>query len=186
MEPIPQTNPDRIVGLEPRASKPRRYPKKFLKFKRMLLTRPDLSPTDIAHRTYTCKNDNVARTIASRNMRALRLTFKDTLERIGLTDERDATDLLRLRGAKITKFFAHKGTVLDEREVEDNDVQLRALELTRKIKGDFFRDENGNLGIIGGVTVAIIIDNNSPVNVIDVAEAKGMDDVKVGVEVDKL
>ena len=54
---------------------------------------------------------------------------------MGLDDEQDVNDLLRLRKAKVTKHFTHEGKVIDEREYEDNQTQLKALEVTLKLKG---------------------------------------------------
>lgn len=41
----------------------------------------------------------------------------------------------RLLTAKTTKFFAHEGEVVDQREVEDNDAQARAVELMYDVLG---------------------------------------------------
>jgi len=55
--------------------------------------------------------------------------------REGVTIERIAKKVADKLDAKTTKFFSHQGTVLDSREVEDHDTQLKAAELGLKALG---------------------------------------------------
>jgi hypothetical protein len=55
--------------------------------------------------------------------------------REGVTIERIAKKVADKLNAKTTKFFSHQGTVLDSREVEDHDTQLKAAELGLKALG---------------------------------------------------
>lgn len=109
---------------------------KLKKFQRMLIKNHTMSGTDIAMKVYNCKDRSVAAQISHQNLKKLNFTMKDVLERAGLTDEQDAEDLKRLRSAKETKFFQFKGEVVDQEEVEALDIQLKALELTQKLKGN--------------------------------------------------
>lgn len=108
---------------------------KFEKFKKLIMSDPCITPTKAAMQSYNCKNKAVASAIASQNLRKLKITMPELLARMGLTDERDAEDLEKLREAKTTKFFQHEGKVIDQEDVEDNTTQLKALELTAKLKG---------------------------------------------------
>jgi Fe-S-cluster-containing hydrogenase component 2 len=113
------------------------------------MTRPDLTPTQIAEKCYDCKSNAVARSIASINLRKLNVSRAEVLERMGLTDEVDVSDLIRLRQAKkiqscnlIVKRDSSGNLVVNENsndfiEVDDNQTQLKALELTYKVKGAF-------------------------------------------------
>lgn len=91
--------------------------------------------TEAAMRSFDCKDRKVARVVGSNLLTKLNIQFVELMEKMGLDDEQDVNDLLRLRKAKVTKHFTHEGKVIDEREYEDNQTQLKALEVTLKLKG---------------------------------------------------
>ena len=62
-------------------------------------------------------------------------TFNQILEKTGLTDDKIAEKLKSLFNAKETKFFADKGIVTDQREVESNTIQLDTVKTLLKVKG---------------------------------------------------
>jgi len=104
------------------------------------------NPTEAAMKAYDCKNKNVAAVIASQNLKKLNISFADLMERMGLTDEEDIKDLMRMRKAtkqiscniyikKNGEMKGADGNSLDFIEVDDNQIQLKALELTMKLKG---------------------------------------------------
>jgi hypothetical protein len=62
-------------------------------------------------------------------------SFNSILEKTGLTDDAIADKLKQLFNAKTTKFFADKGVVTDQREVEDNTIQLDTTKTLLKVKG---------------------------------------------------
>jgi hypothetical protein len=107
------------------------------KFVRALIR--TLEPTEAAMQSYRCKDRKVARVIASQLLTKLNISMADLMDKCGLGLERDIADLIRLRNAKITKFFTYKGQIVDKREYEDNITQFKALELSMKLKG-IFRD----------------------------------------------
>lgn len=103
-------------------------------------------PTEAAFQAYDCKNRKIASVIASQNLCKLNIQFLDLIERMGLTNEEDVADLKRLRKAK--RLHACDVMIHDENgqlkvnknsndwiEVDDNQSQLKALELTLKLKG---------------------------------------------------
>lgn len=108
----------------------------FNTFKTMLVNNPFLKPVDIVMTVYRCKDRHSARNIANNNLKKLGITMKEILERQGLTDERDAKDLIKLRKAKTWK---QVGKNLWKQE-NDSIIQLKSLELTRRLKGDFDKD----------------------------------------------
>jgi hypothetical protein len=55
----------------------------------------------------------------------------------GLSDESLDAKLIALLDAKKTKFFAHKGVVLDERNIQALDIQIKALDMAYKLKGRY-------------------------------------------------
>jgi hypothetical protein len=65
-------------------------------------------------------------------------------ERVGVTIELIAKKVLDKLEAKTTKFFANKGIVLDQRDVEDNTTQLNAAELGLKALGALKHDDDAN------------------------------------------
>lgn len=84
---------------------------------------------------YNCKDRKVARVIASENISKLNISMTELMDKMGLDTERDIEDLNRLRQAKDIKYFAHEGEVTDEREVDDHQTQIKALEISLKLKG---------------------------------------------------
>jgi hypothetical protein len=64
----------------------------------------------------------------------------DVLDRHGLTADFAAQKCLKLMDAKETRFFAKDGMVMETREVEALDVQLRALDAWAKMYGAFRED----------------------------------------------
>ncbi len=109
-----------------------------------------LSPTEAAMRAYNCKDRLSARNIASENVSKLGISMPALLDKMGLSIEEDINDLKRLRSAKkvvgylhqykkdkdgqIEKASADEAVSNDFIEVDDNAVQLKALELTFKLK----------------------------------------------------
>lgn len=107
-------------------------------------------PTESAMRAYDCKDRRSAGQIAYENLKKLDISMIELMERMGLTAERDAEDLKKLRKAQKVIGYLHQykknkdGQVEkanpDEAvsnefvEVDDNQTQLKALELTFKLK----------------------------------------------------
>lgn len=121
---------------------------KFELFKKLIMSNPCITPTDAAMQSYNCKDRKVASVIGSQNLVKLNVTMPELLARMGLTDEEDANDLKKLRNATTTKFFQHEGKIIDQEDVEDNGTQLKALELTAKLKGRL----NGKIEVTGEVS----------------------------------
>lgn len=89
------------------------------------------------NQTLMAKELGITRQAVTKQMHdpAIEKSFLSIMEKAGLTDEEDAKDLARLRKAQKTEFFQKDGKVKDMRQVEDNITQLKALELTCKLKG---------------------------------------------------
>lgn len=140
--------------MKPKSAKKKRYADRMVdkdgltykqrKFRSELFK--TFNPTEAAMRAYDCKNRDTARVIASQNLTKLNISFNDLLSKMGLTDEEDVQDLIRLRKAtkqiscniyikKNGKMQEADGKSLDFIEVDDNTIQLKALELTLKLKG---------------------------------------------------
>ncbi len=78
------------------------------------------------------------RTAAHRALKNVSERTPEVLERLGLTVEHVVDNCLRpLLGAKETKFFANQGIVMETREVEAQDIRLRAIELWAKLMGAY-------------------------------------------------
>jgi len=105
-----------------------------------------LNPTEAAFQVYDCKDRASARVIACENLTKLNIPFNTLMEKMGLTEEEDIKDLKRLRKAK--KLHACDIFIRDDNgklkvnknsndfiEIDDNQAQLKALELTQKMKG---------------------------------------------------
>ena len=95
-----------------------------------------MNPTEAVRMAYPkCKHENANR-VSYYLMRKFNLAIAELLEYMGLGLEEDVKDLIRLRKAKVKKYFANtKGIVVDEREDDDNMCQLEALKLCLRLKG---------------------------------------------------
>ena len=71
------------------------------------------------------------------------------LDEQGLSREHLKKKLIDLLDAKETKFFAHMGTVIDQRTVRDTAAQLKALDMALKVKGEY-KDKIELSGADGG------------------------------------
>ncbi len=63
--------------------------------------------------------------------------IREALEDEGIDSFRLAKKLRDKLDAKITKHFAHEGVVMDDRDYEAHDIQLRALDMALKLRGDY-------------------------------------------------
>ena len=104
-------------------------------------------------RVYNCKDRKVARVIASQNITKLNIDMNALMIRMGLYTEKDIEDLIRLRSAKIVKPFAHEGVVISEPVYDDNVTQIKALELTLKLKG-VLKEQNQNTAVQNNIYVS--------------------------------
>ena len=78
---------------------------------------------------------------AHRALATIREKMPDVLDRHGLTADYAAQKCLKLMDAKETRFFAKDGIVMETREVEALDIQLRALDAWAKMYGAFREDK---------------------------------------------
>ena len=140
------------------------YPIKLKRFQKLLLNNPHLSPTECAARIYNCKDRKSAGNIASENLEKLGITFKKLMIRMGLSDEQDVADLIRLRNAKKVQscdlFVKDENGKLtinknsnDFIEVDDNATQLKALELTMKLKNRIGGEEEKTINQVNLIQV---------------------------------
>jgi hypothetical protein len=77
---------------------------------------------------------------AHRALASVQEKMPAVLERHGLTPDFAAKKCLSLMNAKETKFFVNQGIVLETRDVEALDIQLRALDAWAKMYGAFRED----------------------------------------------
>lgn len=78
------------------------------------------------------------RQTAHRALNSISERAPEVLERLGLTIEHVADKCLRpLLEAKETKFFADKGVVIETKEVEANDIRLRAIDTWARLRGAY-------------------------------------------------
>jgi len=122
--------------------------KQQLFIKELMVT---LSPTEAAMRAYDCKTRASASQIAYENLRKLEISITELMDKMGLTDEEDISDLNRLRKAQkvvgyLNQYKKDKDGKIEKIEpdevvsnefvyVDDNQVQLKALELSLNLKG---------------------------------------------------
>lgn len=151
-----------------------------------MLTHPTECPTDWAMATYDCKNRDIAAVIASQNLRKLNVSLIDMMNQTqGLTDEDDIKDLARLRKCKrpiaADVFIRNEDGELkvnkssnDWIEVDDNQSQIKTLELCLKLKGKLKEDSKGNGNGHGETTIIIIRDGKETSNLSVETERKNL------------
>ena len=91
--------------------------------------------TKAASIAFDCKNNHVANVLGSRMLVKIGITMPELMDKMGLSIEEDVKDLKRLRKAKMTKFFAHEGQVISQKDCDDNATQTKALEISLKLRG---------------------------------------------------
>ena len=84
---------------------------------------------------------------AHRALGTIREKMPDVLERHGLTPDYAADKCRHLMEAKETKFFANAGIVMETREVDANEIQLRALDAWAKMFGAYEKDNKIELDV---------------------------------------
>ena len=84
---------------------------------------------------YGSSNDNSSRANGCRLYRRLLPIIRGWLDEAGLSEERLKIKLLELLEAKETKFFAHEGNVVTEKEVKAYSIQMEALKTAMKARG---------------------------------------------------
>lgn len=73
--------------------------------------------------------------IGAQNFKKLRGEISQWLDEQGLSDDYVKQKLVELLDAKRTIFFAHKGKVIEEKEVADLEIQRRTADMILRIKG---------------------------------------------------
>lgn len=98
------------------------------------------SPTEAAFRVYNCKDRLVARNIAHQNLAKLGISMQELMDKMGLDTQQDLDDLKRLR-------IAQKPIVINNEVIttDDYSTQVKALELTLKLKGHLQSGTNINV-----------------------------------------
>jgi hypothetical protein len=90
-------------------------------------------------------------------------TIRKWLDRIGLSDNALRQKLYKLLNATETKFFSYEGEVVEERDVEALGIQVKALDMAFKLRGDYAPRKTELSGPGGGpVPVASINVNMTP------------------------
>lgn len=146
--------PDDIVTIDKPAKK--KLTIKQRKFIRELIRCGN--PTEAARRVYNISDTttSTAKCIAHQNLTKLNYTFNDLMEKMGVTDEADIELLKKLRSAtknQVCDIYVQKDEDGNYKinnnmnsfiEVDDNQTQVKALELTMRLKGRLKESANGN------------------------------------------
>jgi hypothetical protein len=111
--------------------------------------------TTFLHRTNAAiaagyKNLPTSQTAGAQNYKKFVKEINRWLDDMGLSENALKTKLLSLMDAKETKFFADKGIVTDQREVEALGIQQKALDMAFKIKGSYAPERKEFTGANGG------------------------------------
>lgn len=78
-----------------------------------------------------------ARQAAWEAMQTVKRKAPEIFDKEGLTLESLAQDVNRLRRAKEIRFYAHKGIILDSREVEALNIQAEAVDMALRVHGAY-------------------------------------------------
>jgi hypothetical protein len=93
---------------------------------------------------------------SSQAMRSLQRIVPDIMDRLGLTDEVLLEKYLKpLLSATETKFFAYKGAVIDEKQVDALEIRRSTLDMAFKLRGAYSKSEDASRDT-GDITVNIV------------------------------
>jgi len=103
------------------------------------------------------------------NNPVVKQTFNDLLDKAGLSDDALARRISELSRAKEVKFFADKGIVTDQREVEALSIQADMVKFAAKVKGHVVdrhvTESQGNTYIdLSSYDVKVEISNSTKTN----------------------
>jgi phage terminase small subunit len=90
-------------------------------------------------------------------LKSLRQTAPEILEQIGCPVERLLKKFVDKLEAKETKFFDNRGVVIETREVEAHEIQLRAGVELAKLHNLYPQPEYGNIAQSSGPTVHMVV-----------------------------
>ena len=86
---------------------------------------------------YKNEKHNTVEVIGYQNFRKLRPLIAKWLDEVGLSDEAIKAKIRQGMEAKETKFFADKGIVTDQREVEALGIQAKYADMAAKVRGSY-------------------------------------------------
>ncbi len=73
-------------------------------------------------------------------------TFRDVLDSAGVTDDRIADKIASLMDARETKFFAHQGEIINEKQVDALSIQAEMVQFAAKLRGHVI-DRSASLNV---------------------------------------
>lgn len=102
----------------------------------------DDNPTTFLNKTasaieagYNATSQASFRVIGCANFKRKEKEIERWMDDVGMSDNQLKAKLLSLMDARMTKFFQYQGEVMDEKEVEALDIQLKATDMAIKVKG---------------------------------------------------
>jgi hypothetical protein len=84
---------------------------------------------------YKCRNDDHFRLIGYQNYVKLRDLIAQWIDENGLSEARIKEKIAAGMEAKETKFFAHQGVVVEQREVEALEIQRKYTDMAARVRG---------------------------------------------------
>jgi hypothetical protein len=111
---------------------------------------------------YQCESDSSYSAIGSMNKKYWTEQIEIWLTEEGLSRTKLKHKLLSLLDAKETKFFAHMGEVVEEKDVDALGIQIRALDMALKVKGEYAPEKKEITGPNGGPIVTASIQSEMP------------------------
>jgi hypothetical protein len=97
---------------------------------------------------YKCKDDDSFAQIGCRNFKKVNDKIEKWFDEVGLSENALKNKLLSLMEAKETKFFAHEGTVTDQRDVDALGIQAKILDMAIKVRGMYAAEKYDHTGTI--------------------------------------
>lgn len=72
--------------------------------------------------------------------------FKGILDEAGVTDDRIADKIASLMDARETRFFAHQGEIINEKQVDALSIQAEMVQFAAKLRGHVI-DRSASLNV---------------------------------------
>jgi len=96
---------------------------------------------------YKANGDQSFGVIGCENLKKLKPLIEEWMEEEAFSPSALRKKHIGLLNAKTTKFATHEGKITDEREVEDNGTQIKALDMAYRIKGEYAADKVEVVGL---------------------------------------
>lgn len=104
---------------------------------------------------YNCTSQASFRNIGLKNFKSKEKLISQYLDDVGMSENQIKAKIVNLMNAQRTQFFQYKGVVVDQKDVEALDIQVKATDMAIKVKGMYAAEKKELFGK-DGAPISII------------------------------